>query len=159
MEYIVAAGRLFFLFLNMVGSFFFHTVDIQICTMVKNVIIVTITIILIFVSWVLQALCDYFISHLTCPPSCHQARFSMLLIAIRLKTNYILFTISITRATLSVANPGAGETQSWAGSHPCQCPTSPPSLPVILRLPVILILASDQSIPVSGISILANKSL
>ena len=110
MEYIVAAGRLFFLFLNMVGSF--HTVDIQICTMVKNVIIVTITIILIFVSWVLQALCDYFISHLTCPPSCHQARFSMLLIAIRLKTNYILFTISITRATLSVANPGAGETQS-----------------------------------------------
>ena len=84
----------------------------QICTMVKNVIIVTITIILIFVSWVLQALCDYFISHLTCPPSCHQARFSMLLIAIRLKTNYILFTISITRATLSVANPGVGETQS-----------------------------------------------
>ena len=67
MEFLVAIVRFFFCGLNMVSSISIYRTS-AFCLLL--VIIVNVNI----MSTVLQVLFDYFISHLTCPPTCHQAR-------------------------------------------------------------------------------------
>ena len=110
MEFLVAIVRFFFCGLNMVSSISIYRTS---AFYLLLVIIVNVNI----MSTVLQVLFDYFISHLTCPPTCHQARNNL-----NNFQNFSYSSLCCGRATGRAASRGAVGAKSSAGSNPSPPP-------------------------------------